>query len=213
MVAMFLSRPRAAVIGAAIVTLALTACAPPGQPGAPGVAATYEGVEITNVQIDAIQQAWVDDTQGQDVAERRQILTIELLHDDLLAKAAELGYPVALSTAKTYADQWIIFEGQEGEASEETVHATQGILALYIVALTDPTLATLTEISDKVAGEVVASPRSGTYSTETLLNDVKTAMQTAEEKGLGSQYSYTEFQNVAAFTVSDREWIDDAAAS
>ena len=38
-------------------------------------------------------------------------------------------------------------------------------------------------------------------------------MQTAEEKGLGSQYSYTEFQNVAAFTVSDREWIDDAAAS
>lgn len=210
---MFLSRPRAAVLGAALVTLALTACAPPGQPGEPGVAATYEGTDITNVAVDAIQQAWLDDTKGQDVANRRQILTIELLRDDLLAKCEELGYPVAMSTAETYADQWIMFKGQQGEASDETILATQGILALYIVAFSDPTLATLAEISDKAEAGVVASPRSGTYSTEALLGDVKTAMQNAEDKNLGSQFSYTEFQNVAAFTVSDREWIDETPAS
>jgi len=209
---MFLSRPRAAVLGAALVTLALTACAPPGQPGDPGVAATYEGAEVTNVQIDAIQQAWLDDTKGQDVANRRQVLTIELLRDDLLAECEELGYPVPMSTAETYADQWIQFKGQSGEASDELILATQGILALYIVAFSDPTLASLTEISDKVSESVVASPRSGTYSTDALVQDVQAAMQSADDKGLGSQFSYTEFQNVAAFTVSDREWIDEGVS-
>lgn len=209
---MFLTRPRAAVLGAALVSLALTACAPPGQPGDPGVAATYEGTDVTNVQVDAIQRAWLDDTKGQDVANRRQILTIELLRDDLLAKCEELGYPIALSTAETYADQWIMFKGETGEASDEMILATQGILALYVVAFSDPTLASLAEISDRAAESVVASPRSGTYSTEALLSDVQTAMQNAEDKGLGSQFSYTEFQNVSAFTVQDRAWIDDAAS-
>ena len=39
------------------------------------------------------------------------------------------------------------------------------------------------------------------------------AMQNAEDKNLGSQFSYTEFQNVAAFTVSDRAWIDEGGNS
>lgn len=209
---MLLKRSRAAVIGtalgAALITLALTACAPPGQPANPGVAASYEGNDITNVHIDDVFQAWLDDTKGQDVANRRQILTIELLRDDLLAKCKELGYPVPWSTAKQYADQWITFKGQQGTASDDMIAATQGILALWIVAYTDPTFKNLTEISDHVGKTAVVSPRSGEYSTGALLASVQAAMQSAEDKQLGGQFSYTEFQNVSAFADEDRSWFD-----
>jgi len=210
---MLLSRPRAAVLGAAVVTFALTACAPPGQPGNPGVAASYEGNDITNVHIDDVYQAWADDTNYQDVANRRQVLTIELLRDDLLAKCKELGYPVAWSTAEQYANQWITFKGQQGTASEDTIAATQGILALYIVASIDPSLDSLKEISDKVAANAIVSPRSGEYSTDALLDSVFAAAQSAEDQQLGSQFSPTAFQNVSAFTDEDRDWFDRGSAT
>lgn len=205
---MFFSRPRAAVLGAAIVALAVTACAPPGQPANPGVAANYEGSDVTNVHIDNVSQAWLDDTKGQDVANRRQILTIELLRDDLLAKCEELGYPVTLGTAEQYANNWIMFTGQQGEASDEVIAATQGIVALWIVVYTDPTFGNLREISDHVAKSAVVSPRSGAYSTDDLIASVQAAMQTAEDKQLGSQFGYIEFQNVSAFGDEDRAWFD-----
>jgi hypothetical protein len=177
------------------------------------VAATYEGTDVTNVQVDAIYQAWLDGTQGQDVANRRQILTIEVLRDDLLAKSEELGYPVAWSTAETYANQWIQFKGQQGEAADEMISATQGILALYIIAYSDPTLETLRALSDTAALSIIASPRSGAYSTDALLNSVQAAIQSAEDKQLGSQFSYTEFQNVSAFTDAENDWFDSGATT
>jgi hypothetical protein len=205
---MRLKRSRAAVLGAALVTLALAACAPPGQPGLPGVAAEYEGTDITNAHVDEVYQAWLDDTQGKDVANRRQVLTIELLRPDLLAKSKELGYPITWSLAKTYADQWITFKGVQGTASDDMIAATQGILALYVLASLDPTLASIKELSDNVAKTAVVSPRSGVYSTDALLSSVQNAMQSAQDQQLGSQFSYTEFQNVSAFADESRSWFD-----
>lgn len=205
---MHFTRFRAAVLGAAVITTTLTACAPPGQQANPGVAAEYEGATVTNQQVDATYQAWLDDTKGQDVANRRQILTIELLRDDLLAKSKEQGYPITWSTAKSYADQWIAFKGQEGEASDDMIRATQGILALYVLANVDPTLDIIKQLSDNVAKTAVVSPRSGVYSTDALLASVQTALKSAEDQQLGSQFSFTEFQNVSAFTDESRPWFD-----
>ncbi|MGC4174526.1 hypothetical protein [Demequina sp.] len=199
---------RAALVGAALITVTLTACAPPGQDGAPGVAATYEDVTVTNANIDQIYQAWLDDTKGTDVANRRQILTIELLKEDLLAKCKELGYPVTWSLAESQADQWIAFKGQQGEPSDDMIAATQGILALYVVVNVDPTFETLTEISDKVEAEADVSPRSGDYSTSTLIASVQAAMQSAENQQLGTQFSFVEYQNVNAFADTERPWFD-----
>lgn len=201
------TRSRAAVLGAAAVMLTLTACAPPGQDGAPGVAANYGNTVITNADVDATYQAWLNDTMGQDTANRRQVLTIELLRDDLLAAAKDQGYPVTRATAKQFADQWIIFKGQQGKASEETILATQGIIALMVVAYNDPTLNAVREISDKVAAEANISPRSGEYSTDALLTSIQAAMKSAEDQQLG-QFSYTAFQNVSAFVDADRPWFD-----
>mgnify|MGYP000973059903 CR=1 FL=1 len=201
------TRSRAAVLGAAAVMLTLTACAPPGQDGAPGVAANYGKTVITNADVDATYQAWLNDTMGQDTANRRQVLTIELLRDDLLAAAKDQGYPVTRATAKQFADQWIIFKGQQGKASEETILATQGIIALMVVAYNDPTLNAVREISDKVAAEANISPRSGEYSTDALLTSIQAAMKSAEDQQLG-QFSYTAFQNVSAFVDADRPWFD-----
>jgi len=208
---MRLKRSRAAVLAAALVTLSLTACAPPGQPGNPGVAATYEDQTVTNAGIDLIYKAWLDDTQGTDVANRRQILTIELLRDDLLARCKELGYPVTWSVAESQANQWITFKGVQGTASDAMIRSTQGILALYIVANVDPTLGDLKKISDKVAKSANVSPRSGVYDTDALLTDVKKAMKSAEDQQLGQQFSFTEYQNVSAFTDENRSWFDRGA--
>ena len=202
------TRSRAAVLGAAAVMLTLTACAPPGQPGKPGVAATYEDTSVTNVNVDDIYQAWLTDTQGNDVANRRQILTIELLRKDLLAKCDELGYPIPWATAKSYANQWIQFTGVNGTASDDMILSTQGVLALYVVASADPSLATLKEISDNVAKTAVVSPRSGVYSTDALLSSVRAAGKAAEDQQLGSQFSFTEYQNVTAFADENRSWFD-----
>ena len=198
-------RFRAAALGAAAITLTLTACAPPGQDGDPGVAATYEGTTVTNVDVADIEAAWIFDTKGQDVANRRQILTIELLRDDLLAKTKELGQPVSWAVAESYADMWITFKGEQGEASDEVIAATQGVLALALLAYADPSFETIREISDNAAKSAVVSPRSGVYSTDALLDSVQQALQSAEGQQLG-QFAYTEFQNVSAFTDADRDW-------
>ena len=205
---MRLKRSRLAVLGAAVLVVTLTACAPPGQDGDPGVAATYEGTDVTNAAVNVTYQAWLNDTKGADVANRRQIITIQLLQNDLLAKCEELGYPVTWATAESYANQWIQFKGVSGTASDAMITATQGILALYVVANVDPTLGDLKVISDKVAKSAVVSPRSGAYSTDALLADVKKAMKSAEDQQLGTQFSFTEFQNVSALTDEDRAWFD-----
>lgn len=201
-------RSRAAVLCAVVAAVSLAACAPPGQVGQPGVAATYEDTSVTNAKVDEIYQAWLNDTEGQDVANRRQILTTELLRDDLLAKCAELGYPITTATATSYANQWISFKGVKGTASPDMILATQGVLALYVVASADPTLKSLKDISDKVAKAAVVSPRSGVYSTNALLASVQAAMKSAQDQQLGDQFSFTEYQNVSAFTDENRSWFD-----
>lgn len=201
------TRSRAAVLGAAAVMLTLTACAPPGQDGDPGVAATYDGTVITNAQLDATYQAWVEETKNQDTANRRQVLTIELLREPLLEAAKDQGYPITKATAKTFADQWLTMKGQTAQASEELVLATQGVIALMVVAYNDPTFGELRAISDKVAAEASVSPRSGEYSTDALIASVQAAMKSAEDQQLG-QFSYTAFQNVSAFVDADRPWFD-----
>ena len=206
---MHFTRSRAALLSAALLTVTLTACAPPGQEGDPGVAVDYAGSAITNSQVDAVYQAWLDDTLGQDVANRRQVLTIELLRPDLLAKCAELGYPVTRQVAEDYAEQWLQqFKGLDTEPSDEVIEATQGILALYIVASIDPSLESLRAISDVVAEQSVSSPRSGAYSTDALLASVQAAAQTADQQQLGTQFSATAYQNVSAFIDEDRSWFD-----
>lgn len=192
---------------AAVAAVTLAACAPPGQDGAPGVAATYGDVTVTNARLGDIVEAWALDTDGSDIANRRQALTIDLLRDDLLAAADELGYPIHRAVAEEYAQQWIFLKGASGEPSPEVIDATQGVLALTVVVGADPTLVTLAELSDRVAESVVVSPRNGVYSTAALIDSVNAAMTSAQQQDLG-QFGFTEFQNVSAFMDEDRDWLD-----
>ena len=205
---MRLKRSRVAVLGAAALVLTLTACAPPGQQGTPGVAATFDGNVVTNQQVDATYNAWLYDTKGKDAANRRQVLTIALLTPALMDKATEMGYPITIPTAQAYASQWLAFKGVQGTPSDDVVAATQGILALYVLASVDPSLDAVREVSDTVAASAVVSPRSGEYSTDALLDSVHKAMQSAQDQQLGTQFSFTEFQNVSAFTDESRPWFD-----
>jgi len=198
-----------AALAAAVVSVGLSvslaACAPPGQEGDPGVAATYGDTTVTNVDLGNIVGAWAEDTEGGDIANRRQALTIALLTDPLLAAADELGYPIHRTVAEEYAQQWIYLKGATGKPSEEVIQATQGVLALTVVIGADPTLQKLTEVSDAVEASAIVSPRSGVYSTAALLETVNDAITSAQQQDLGA-FSFTEFQNVSAFVDEDRAW-------
>lgn len=204
---MTLHRPRAAVLAATVIALVLTACAPPGQPGDPGVAATYDGYTITNARIDAVYQAWLDDTQGKDVANRRQVLTIELLRPALLKASTALGTTVHRAQAEAFAKAWIRFKGLKGDPSPAMVDAVQGIIALTVVAYQDPDHAILRKLSDDAAKSAIISPREGVYSTDAFLTTVDAALASAQNQSLG-QFSFTELQNVSAFTDGSPSWLD-----
>ena len=204
---MTLHRPRAAAFAAIVFALVLTACAPPGQSGDPGVSATYDGYTITNARVDEVYQAWLDDTQGKDVANRRQVLTIELLRPALLQAATGLGTTVHRTDAELLAREWIKFKGLQGEPSPAMVDAVEGIVALAIVAFQDPNLELLRKVSDDAAKSAIVSPRVGVYSTDAFLETVEGAITSAQNQSLG-QFSFTELQNVSAFTDEDRSWLD-----
>lgn len=202
------TRVRKALIAAVVsvgLSVALAACAPPGQDGDPGVAVAYGDASVTNVQLGDIVGAWAEDTEGGDIANRRQALTIALLTPDLLAAADEMGYPIHRTVAEEYAQQWIFLKGATGKPSEEVIQATQGVLALTVVVGADPTLQALTEISDNVEANAIPSPRSGVYSTAALIESVNTAITAAQQQDLGP-FSFTEFQNVNAFVDEARDW-------
>jgi len=194
-----------AALAAVVISVSVAACAPPGQDGAPGVAVVYGDTTITNVELGDIVSSWAEDTDGKDIANRRQALTIDLLTDDLLVAADELGYPIHRAVAEEYAQQWIFLKGASGVPSEDVINATQGVLALTVVVGADPSLLTLTEISDKVEAESIVSPRNGIYSTAALIESVNAAINSAQQQDLG-QFSFTEFQNVSAFVDEDRDW-------
>lgn len=191
---------------ATLSVLALTACAVPGQEGAPGVAAIYHGATITNEQVESVYQAWVVDTEARDTANRRQVLTIELLRPQLLEAAAELGYEVKREDAEEYARQWLRFHGLGGEPSEEMIDATHGIFALALIAFSQPDYSVLTEIAEDVEANAVLSPRSGVFSAQTFLASVEGARRAALGQELGA-FSYIEFQHVIGLVETDRPWI------
>lgn len=204
---MAFARLRTAALAATVVSLTLTACAPTGQPAGPGVTAIVGSETITNARVDEVYQAWLHDTQGTDVANRRQIVTIEMLTPRLVAAVEAKGIPISDQEITDIAANWIQFKGVSGGPTQPMIDATAGIVALWVLAQLDPTYSEIRVIADEVAAESTVSPRVGTWSTDALLQSVNTAVQAAQSQQL-EQFGFTEFQNVSAFTDENRSWLD-----
>lgn len=201
-----MSHVRSRLAVAALGALALAGCAVPGQPASAGTASVYDGTTVTNAQVDATFSAWVEDTRGMRVSTRDEVLTMELLHDDLVAASTASGRPFHTSDAARLATAWLQSMGITEEPSPELVRSFEAQFALAMLAL-DGSDDDLVRIINSVKDSAVISPRSGEIDVEAFLASVDDARTTADQRQLGAQ-AFIPFQHVSAFSDASASWID-----
>jgi len=199
-----MTHARSRLIVAAAGALVLAGCAVPGQDAAAGTAAEYHGTTVTNEQVDATFAAWAEDSEGRLVSTRDEALTMELLHDDLLAASAELGYAIYTSDARNLATQWFVGLGITETPSDALVHSFESQFALTVLAYNDGT-EQLTAIIESAEADAAVSPRAGQIDPEAFLAAVANAKAEADQTQLG-QMSFIPFQHVSAFSDAGASW-------
>src|SRR5512143_1901801 len=118
------------VIGAIAVfaTLAVSACAAPGQ-GDPGVAATYGDRVVTNQQVVDMGQAYA--SLGVASGGAGGPLTLVLLGPDLIAEAEKLGMNASDEMVKRSTQDWIDYNKSGGTVTPAAVELVHDLLAFY----------------------------------------------------------------------------------
>lgn len=199
-------RSRMTVLAAS--SLLLAGCAVPGQAAAPGVAATFQDVTLTTADLDTLAQEWSDASGGQVQPSRDALATFAALGPDAVVaaeeSAAEAGSDLVLNDAlvRQVAENWFSGLGvTDVEVSDGVIDSMRDMLAIYLVAGADATLADITALSDGVAADATFSPRLGSYSTDALLASLDTALAAAQGGA-----SYTAFIEVTGFGAPDVPW-------
>lgn len=200
-----MSHVRSRLAVAALGVLALAGCAVPGQAAAAGVAAEFDGTTVTNEQVDAIFSAWVQGTDGALIASRSEVLTMEMLHDPLLAACAEAGTPIYTSDARRLAEDWFTSEGITTPPSDAFVHSFESQFALAVLALSGGDAALL-DIINSAAADATVSPRVGDVDVDAFLSSIINAASEAQQQNLGAR-SYIPFQHVNAFSPAAASWL------
>jgi hypothetical protein len=194
-----------AIAIAVVATLALSACAVPGQ-GAPGVAATYAGRVVTNQQVLDMDQAFLDlGTTSSSVGEP---LTWLLLGPDLIAGAVKLGMPLTDAKANASAQEWIAYNQNGGTVTPAALELVRDLLAFYyLLTSTDGVTALLKAGTDAEAG-VVASPRYGAFTDAQYRQTVSAGLTILAAKKLGpNEPAFAPFGQVSGFAGAVPPWV------
>lgn len=202
---MTLLRRRIAGAVAVLTTLALSACAVPGQ-GDPGVAATYGDRVVTNQQVFDMSQAYLDiGTASSGVGEP---LTMLLLGPDLIAQAEKLGMVVSDDMLKSKTQEWIGYSQNGGTLTPATVELVHGLLAIYYLLTSTDGVAVLEKAGTDAEAGVVASPRYGAFTRAQYaltvnggINDVVAGKAT-----LGDLL-FVPFKQVSGFAGASPTWV------
>ena len=149
-------RRRISVAVAALATLALAACAVPGQ-GDPGVAATFGDRVITNQQVLDYGQAFVD--LGTPATSPGVPLTLLLLGPEVISAAEEQGDTVTDVEVKIAARTWMHYTDRDGTPTADALEVVRTELALIQLLTTDEGFAALEEITRGVENDAVIGPQ------------------------------------------------------
>ncbi|MFP5359674.1 MAG: hypothetical protein ACLGHM_04165 [Actinomycetes bacterium] len=198
-------RPRLAAAAFAASSLLLAGCAVPGQ-GTPGVALTVDETTVTTAELDALAAQWAEDSDGLAVPDRRALATFAAMGPELLAATEAQGAPIREADALTITTAWFENAGAtDPEPSDEVVESSRAMLALYVLAYSDPTFDGIREIADRAAAEGEFSPRVGEFSSDALIESINAAVGTAESAGLGN-FSFITFLGVSGFSDTTAPW-------
>lgn len=189
--------------GAAVL---LAGCAVPGQPAGPGAAAVYEGETLSNERIVALQEAWED--EAAEPAGRRNVITLELMREPLLAATDQIGYEYHRTMAVQQAQMVLRVQGIQGEPSEELVDAIEGAFLLAAFTLVPEDTSVLQSVAEQVEAEAVVSPRSGEFSAEQFMATAYQAVEIAtQEANQGSPVWFVNFNDVNGLVTPESPWL------
>lgn len=189
--------------GAAVL---LAGCAVPGQPAAPGAAAALEGEALTNERVTTLQTAWSD--EAAEPAGRRNVITLELMREPLLAATDQIEYEYHRSQAEQQAELVLRVQGIESEPSEALVDAIEASFLLAAFTLLPEDTSVLQSVAEQVEAEAVTNSRTGDFSAAAFMESAATAVQIAtDEANQGSPVWFVNFNNVNGLTATDAPWL------
>ncbi|WP_156155789.1 hypothetical protein [Demequina phytophila] len=201
-------RRRLAVLAAS--SLVLAGCAVPGQPAAPGVAASYQGVSITTSDLDALAADWAEASQGSVTPDRQELATFAALGPGALEAANQIAEDAGTTlgindgNVRTLAENWFAGVGATDPViPDSVVESMSDMLAIYFVVGGDPTLGAITEIAEQVQADATFSPRLGEFSTDALTVSLGEAMTNAQN--MSGNY-YVAFVEVSGFEPTTAPW-------
>jgi len=167
---------------AAMAVIALAGCTVPSQSLAPGVALVHDGVVVTNADVDAMVSALRFGDNAQQLANRSQLLTLEVMHDAVVAKVAELSDgQMIINTAlgTVYADKWLALQGDTEPATPELVRVFETIIAISLINGVDVDGSILRDLGEQVRAQLTPGVRTREFSTQALMDSLATATNDA----------------------------------
>jgi hypothetical protein len=198
---------RRRVVGAIAVlaTLALSACAVPGQ-GEPGVAATYGDRVVTNQQVLDMNQAFLD--VGTASSGIGQPLTMLLIGPDLVTGAEKLGMVLSDAKVTTAAQEWIAYNKNGGTVTPEALQLVRDLYAVYYLLTSTDGVAVLLKAGTDAEAGVVASPRYGAFTIAQYEQTVNGGINdvVAGKTSLGDLV-FTPFKQVSGFAGATPPWV------
>ncbi len=173
----FTARRRTFAALLAALAIALTGCTVPGQAGAPGVAAKLDGITVTNERVNELSDAWRHDAV--EPTGRKNVITLELLREPLLAQMVELELPYHRTQSQQQAETALRMQGVNEAPSEALVDAVEGAFLIAVFAATPELQGNLQDVAHDVEANAVLSPRSGKFSAQAFLDSLQPAFETA----------------------------------
>lgn len=199
--------PRRVMAGVLVgASLVLAGCTVPGQPAPAGAAAAFEETTISNERVSEMYDAWRDEA-GQS-ANRRSIVTLELMREPLLQAVEELGLNYHRSHAEQQAQMLLRLQGSTEAPSEALIDAAEAAYLVALFTMTPGVEDTLAIKAAHIEAEAATSPRTGNFSAERFIDSVEVSAQRADDLyAQGMPTWFIAFRTVNGFSVASAEWL------
>ena len=198
---------RRALAGALAGTaLLLTGCAVPGQPGAAGVAAELDGEALTNSRVSDLSEAW--SSQIGAPADRRQVITVELMRQALLEETDQVDFDYTRSVSRMQAEGLLEANGVTGEPSEDVIDAIEGALLIAAFTVLTEDSSVIQSVAQQVEASAVTNSRTGTFDADAFMDSLaETAVTATTAAQQGQPTWFLQFNDVVGLVDAGSPWI------
>ncbi len=197
---------------ALLAVLTLSACAVTGQPARPGTAAIYDGITITNAQVDAWVTAQDDMGVGADPG---AVLTLLLLRPTLTKEAASENIAFGDQQIASDAKAWMSTNGTKAVTpTPDMIDVVRTVRVFQALAATRSGAQAILAELKSIEAHIVASPMYGHFTKSAAVRSVNVISQREQaEQGPLGKVAYLVFKDVSGFDVNaQRKWMVNAGA-